>query len=66
MNMKNSAGACPHYWLIAAPGGPTSDGVCKWCGASQVFPNSSSTSGWEKDVPAEREGANEKGSFRVS
>jgi hypothetical protein len=28
-----------HHWVIAAPTGPTSTGVCKHCGASREFVN---------------------------
>ena len=31
---------CCHYWLIESPDGPTSRGVCKYCGAEKDFPNS--------------------------
>jgi len=29
-----------HYWLIESAHGPTSRGVCKYCGAVQEFRNS--------------------------
>ncbi len=28
-----------HHYLIAPPNGPTSEGVCKTCGATKKFPN---------------------------
>ena len=28
---------CRHYWIIEAPEGPTSKGVCKFCGAEKEF-----------------------------
>jgi RNA recognition motif-containing protein len=31
-----------HHWLIERPDGPTSSGVCKWCGARRDFPNEAS------------------------
>lgn len=31
---------CTHYWIIEPPLGPVSEGVCKICGAKQIFPNS--------------------------
>lgn len=30
-------GKCCHYWIIEAPEGPTSKGVCKFCGAEKEF-----------------------------
>lgn len=32
-----SSGA--HHWLIRTPDGPTSEGVCRWCGARRDFAN---------------------------
>ena len=31
---------CPHHWVIPAPNGPTSEGVCKRCGHQREFVNS--------------------------
>jgi len=31
--------ACRHYWTIEAADGPTSRGVCKFCGAEKEFLN---------------------------
>ena len=31
---------CHHYWLIESAEGPTSRGVCKFCGAEKEFSNS--------------------------
>lgn len=31
---------CHHYWVIESPNGPTSKGVCKFCGAKKEFLNS--------------------------
>jgi len=28
---------CPHYWIIESPKGPTSKGVCKFCGEEREF-----------------------------
>lgn len=36
---------CAHHWLLPRPGGPTSDGVCKFCGAERQFSNTTA-SGW--------------------
>ena len=30
---------CKHYWIIESPGGATSMGVCKFCGAKKEFEN---------------------------
>lgn len=30
---------CVHHWIINEPDGPTSEGVCKKCGAKKLFPN---------------------------
>lgn len=35
-----SESECKHYWLIEGAGGPTSRGVCKFCGAEKEFHNS--------------------------
>lgn len=32
-------GKCRHYWLIESANGPTSRGVCKFCGAEKEFYN---------------------------
>ncbi len=31
---------CIHYWVIESAGGPTSSGVCRFCGAQREFHNS--------------------------
>jgi len=31
---------CAHHWVIAAPNGPTSEGVCQRCGHQREFLNS--------------------------
>jgi hypothetical protein len=31
---------CRHYWVIEDAGGPTSRGICKFCGAEKEFLNS--------------------------
>lgn len=31
---------CHHYWIIESPHGPTSKGVCQFCGAVKEFYNS--------------------------
>ena len=37
---KRVQGACRHHWIIEAPSGPTSRGICKLCGAKEEFRNS--------------------------
>jgi hypothetical protein len=41
---------CRHHWIIEAPQGATSWGVCKVCGAKKEFPNSASDSLYEGDT----------------
>ncbi len=31
---------CRHYWIIESPKGPTSWGMCKFCGMEKEFYNS--------------------------
>lgn len=44
--MAENSSRCPksptggHYWMIEGQDGPTSDGVCKYCGESRRFSNS--------------------------
>ncbi len=33
------ASNCAHHWVIAAPNGPTSEGVCQRCGEKREFTN---------------------------
>ena len=37
--MGNNRIVCRHYWLIEAPEGPTSLGVCRYCGQERTFEN---------------------------
>ena len=30
---------CNHYWVIESPRGPTSSGICKFCGTRKEFDN---------------------------
>ena len=30
---------CAHHWIIAPPDQPTSQGICKLCGAEKEFEN---------------------------
>ncbi len=41
---------CQHYWIIDAPDGPTSKGVCKHCGATREFANYWPYSTWERET----------------
>jgi hypothetical protein len=41
---------CSHHWVIESPNGPTSRGVCKYCGAEREFWNYWSDHFWEDDV----------------
>lgn len=43
---------CTHFWRIAPPEGPTSEGVCLWCGAERTFLNSLDDYGPERRVAA--------------
>ncbi|MFQ5917764.1 MAG: hypothetical protein ACE5I0_08150 [Candidatus Binatia bacterium] len=39
-------GECRHYWIIETAKGPTSEGVCKYCGVEKEFLNSLPDSQW--------------------
>ena len=41
---------CAHFWVIEAPHGPTSQGICKFCGRVQLFRNSVSSSTWNRGI----------------
>ncbi len=41
---------CYHHWIIESPNGPTSKGVCKYCGAEREFSNYWADLFWEDDV----------------
>jgi hypothetical protein len=47
-NPKEKA-KCKHYWIIESPKGPTSRGVCKYCGAKKEFGNYTHHSSWDED-----------------
>ncbi len=38
--MATETAACVHYWIIEPSNGPTSPGVCKFCGEIRHFVNS--------------------------
>ena len=42
-----AAKTCAHQWLIEAPNGPTSRGVCRLCGEVGEFRNSTEGSDWD-------------------
>ena len=42
-------GDCRHYWVIDSPKGPTSLGVCRFCGAEKEFQNFMPELMWEGD-----------------
>ncbi len=39
---------CVHHWLIEAPSGPSSGGVCRRCGARRDFQNYTEALLWER------------------
>ena len=45
-------GKCCHHWIIEAPQGPTSKGVCRFCGEEKEFDSfgPDSWSRWEYDA----------------
>ena len=53
-NPKKKA-KCKHYWIIESPNGPTSRGVCKYCGAEEEFGNYTPHSSWYEDKSAPNE-----------
>ena len=45
---QTSAATCVHHWLIDAPSGRESTGVCKRCGATKHFANSTENVMWDQ------------------
>jgi len=41
---------CHHYWILEKANGPTSRGICKFCGAEKEFDNRSSDIWIEGDI----------------
>ena len=41
-------GTCVHHWLIETPNGRESTGVCKRCGVTKEFANSTDQVMWEQ------------------
>jgi hypothetical protein len=48
-----SKGNCCHYWIIEPADGPTSKGMCQFCGAEKEFDNYGPDlwSQWERGAP---------------
>jgi hypothetical protein len=42
-----------HHWMLPAPGGPTSLGTCKHCGAEREFSNATAKT-WVPRTAAKR------------
>ncbi len=42
--------ACVHRWLLQPNHGPTSDGVCRLCGETRLFNNSSYVGASDKEL----------------
>ncbi len=41
---------CHHHWMVEMVAGPTSMGICKFCGAEREFRNCFSYSiGWDRE-----------------
>ncbi len=38
---------CQHHWMIDIAGGPKSKGVCRICGAEQLFKNALDSVEWD-------------------
>ncbi len=48
-------GPCTHYWMIETSHGPTSKGVCRFCGEERGFDNSLDASYWAAQAEKARE-----------
>jgi len=46
---RTSHAGCSHHWVIESPSGPTSIGICKYCGTVKEFNNYLPYSSWEED-----------------
>ena len=44
--------ACRHYWIIEAPTGPVSRGVCRVCNSVREFKNYIEAAPWGDESPA--------------
>ena len=47
---KREASVCRHHWLIEAPSGPVSWGVCCICGITSEFKNYIDSASWDDGV----------------
>ena len=45
---KKASKNCVHHWIIDAPNGRESTGVCKHCGVEKGFSNSTESVMWEQ------------------
>ena len=52
---QEQLGQCQHHWLIEAAGGPTSNGVCRSCGAERQFRNYLDNAPWDNRESAPRD-----------
>lgn len=43
---------CQHHWMIDIAGGPKSRGVCRICGAEQLFKNALNSVEWDNGESA--------------
>ena len=51
VKQKPAASAkCTHYWIIESPRGPTSTGICKFCGAVSEFANYMPYATWDSKI----------------
>ena len=48
---EENVSQCPHHWLIDPAGGPTSEGVCRLCGAHRHFRNYLDDAPWDNNEP---------------
>ena len=42
---------CRHHWIIETSAGPTSRGVCKFCGTEKEFYNYLTPPWWKEGIP---------------
>ena len=45
---------CHHHWVIDSPDGPTSTGICKYCGAAKEFDNYLPFSSWDEETAKQK------------
>lgn len=51
--VERKEAGCRHHWVLEAPAGPVSRGVCKRCGEVREFRNYLDTPYWDRDVSPE-------------